>query len=93
MATLGQFSIHISRVRGQEGRAFIRVAMTMVVSLLNILLVMLSAFAVVVTMSTVRVVVEKCQAKNVGQKSKATDNANQLGILDFLRLYQSLDGF
>jgi biopolymer transport protein ExbD len=40
--------------------------MTMVVSLLNILLVMLSAFTVVVTMSTVRVVVEKCQAKDVG---------------------------
>jgi hypothetical protein len=38
------------------------------------------------------VVVEKRQAKDVGQQSKAANNANQLGVLDFLGLHQSLDG-
>jgi hypothetical protein len=36
------------------------------VALLHVLLVMLSAMTVIMTMATVRVVVEKSQAKDVG---------------------------
>lgn len=66
MATLGQRGVHITLIRGQEGRVFIHVAMTVAVSLLNVLLVVLSTVTVVMTMSAMRVVVEKCQAKDVG---------------------------
>lgn len=57
----------------------------------SVLFIVVMVMAVVVAATvTVRVVMEEDQANDVGSKTKAANNADEPGVLHFLRFHQSL---
>ena len=50
------------------------------------------SMTVAVTTMSVRVIMEQRQTNDVGQQAQTADDADKFGVLDLLRLHQSLYG-